>query len=296
MAQTLDANLNVISESSIEIELLDGDLNIIQKLDDEPNDVGGLTAQELKVKFDEAGNTIKQYINEKLVPAVLEDDATEAARTAAENERASNEMQRVEAENTRASEFQEMQSDNANAVDEARDAAQLLEAMKVFANTLAPGSAATASAVKDEATGGYNVTFGIPQGLPGKDGQGTGDMSKSVYDRTGKNTDVYVYADEASKEAAKDKATTATYTVNVGTTWAANDAGGYTQTVAVSGILAADNPVADVILGDDVDANAIYREAWACVTRISTSDGAITLHANGDAPAAAFTFQAKVVR
>ena len=30
------------------------DLNIIQKLDDEPNDVGGLTAAELKAKFDEA--------------------------------------------------------------------------------------------------------------------------------------------------------------------------------------------------------------------------------------------------
>lgn len=204
MAQTLDANLNVISESSIEIELLDGDLNIIQKLDDEPNDVGGLSAAELKAKFDEAGNTIKQYINEKLVPAVLEDDATEAARTAAENERANNEVQRVEAENTRASEFQQMQSDNANAVDEAKDAAQLLEAMKVFANTLAPGSAATASAVKDEATGGYNVTFGIPQGLPGKDGQGTGDMSKSVYDPTGKNTDVYAYADEAVRDHNAD--------------------------------------------------------------------------------------------
>lgn len=38
-------------------------LNIIQALDDEPNDVGGLTAQELKAKFDEAGNTIKTRVN-----------------------------------------------------------------------------------------------------------------------------------------------------------------------------------------------------------------------------------------
>lgn len=46
------------------------DLNIIAKLDDEPNDVGGLTSAELKAKFDEAGNTIQDYINDTLIPGV----------------------------------------------------------------------------------------------------------------------------------------------------------------------------------------------------------------------------------
>lgn len=44
------------------------DMSIIGKLDDEPNDVGGLTAAELKAKFDEAGEEIKKYINETLIP------------------------------------------------------------------------------------------------------------------------------------------------------------------------------------------------------------------------------------
>lgn len=44
------------------------DLDVIQKLDDEPNDVGGLTAAELKKKFDDSGNAIKDYLNETLVP------------------------------------------------------------------------------------------------------------------------------------------------------------------------------------------------------------------------------------
>lgn len=44
------------------------DLDIIQKLDDEPNDVGGLTASELKKKFDDSGNAIKEYLNETLIP------------------------------------------------------------------------------------------------------------------------------------------------------------------------------------------------------------------------------------
>lgn len=43
------------------------DMAIIQKLDDEPNDVGGLTAEELKAKFDEAGETIKEFLNETLL-------------------------------------------------------------------------------------------------------------------------------------------------------------------------------------------------------------------------------------
>lgn len=50
------------------------DLNIIAALDDEPNSVGGLSATELKAKFDESGNAIKTYINETLT-AELEADA-----------------------------------------------------------------------------------------------------------------------------------------------------------------------------------------------------------------------------
>ena len=37
------------------------DMAIISALDDEPNDVGGLTAAELKAKFDEGGQAIKQF-------------------------------------------------------------------------------------------------------------------------------------------------------------------------------------------------------------------------------------------
>ncbi len=45
---------------------LEKDLDIISKLDNEPNDVGGLTAEQLKARFDEAGNAVKAYINETL--------------------------------------------------------------------------------------------------------------------------------------------------------------------------------------------------------------------------------------
>lgn len=45
-------------------------LGIIEKLDDEPNDVGGLSAADLKAKFDEAPKAIGTYINGTLIPGI----------------------------------------------------------------------------------------------------------------------------------------------------------------------------------------------------------------------------------
>ena len=50
--------------------LLQENLNIIAQLSDEPNDVGtdALSADELKERFDKAGNLIKQFFNEVFIP------------------------------------------------------------------------------------------------------------------------------------------------------------------------------------------------------------------------------------
>lgn len=45
-------------------------MDIIARLDDEPNDAGGLSAAELKAKFDEGGVALQDYINETLTPEV----------------------------------------------------------------------------------------------------------------------------------------------------------------------------------------------------------------------------------
>ena len=50
------------------------DMNIISKLDDEPNDVDGLSATSLKAKFDLAGNLLKKALND-LVAALGENAA-----------------------------------------------------------------------------------------------------------------------------------------------------------------------------------------------------------------------------
>lgn len=43
------------------------DMAVIAALDNEPNDVGGLTADELKNKFDEAGKALQEYLNSVLL-------------------------------------------------------------------------------------------------------------------------------------------------------------------------------------------------------------------------------------
>lgn len=53
-----------------DIRKMTDDLAVIQKLGDEPNDVGGLTAANLKAKFDEAALAIQTYINETLIPDI----------------------------------------------------------------------------------------------------------------------------------------------------------------------------------------------------------------------------------
>lgn len=50
------------------VPTFDHDMKIIQKLPDEPNDVGGLSPAELKAKFDEGGEALKAYINQVLLP------------------------------------------------------------------------------------------------------------------------------------------------------------------------------------------------------------------------------------
>ncbi|MBQ8248487.1 MAG: phage tail protein [Clostridia bacterium] len=72
--------------------------------------------------------------------------------------------------------------------------------------------------------------------------------------------------------------------------------GGYYQTIAVDGILETDSPIADVLLGTDIDANKLCLDAWEYVTRITTSAGSITLWANMKVPVSTFDIQLKVVR
>ena len=95
----------------------------------------------------------------------------------------------------------------------AEAAKNAIENMSVEAVTLAAGSSATVTKGTDSA-GNVKLTYGIPTGPRGPQGErgpqgpagsGTGDMTTSVYDPTGKAQDIFAYVD------AKGGAFIATY-------------------------------------------------------------------------------------
>ena len=54
------------------------ELGTVSTLDDRPNDTGGLTAAELKAKFDADAGTLKDYINDVLIPFLEGTSAAES--------------------------------------------------------------------------------------------------------------------------------------------------------------------------------------------------------------------------
>ena len=189
MEKRLTADLNVVANSNLEIQLLDGDLNIIQKLDDEPNDVGGLTSAELKAKFDESGNIIKKYINETLIPAVLTDDATEESRKQAEAARVAAEQGRVTAEEGRVSaETARAQAETARqSAETARSGAESIRQSKENARQTAEtaradetaGIVARATAQANAAAGSASQAAGSEQSAKDAAGTATGAASSA---------------------------------------------------------------------------------------------------------------------
>lgn len=85
-----------------------------------------------------------------------------------------------------------------------------------------------------------------------------------------------------------------TYTGTLGTTWTGS--GPYTQTVAVSGILAADMPHITPVY-DAANATAIaQKEAWNCVSKAEAAAGGIKFTCFEDKPETAIPIQIEVMR
>jgi hypothetical protein len=89
-------------------------------------------------------------------------------------------------------------------------------------------------------------------------------------------------------------ATTLTLTATISTGWTASG-GYYYKQMSVPGMLATDNPVADILPGSDNDANKLYVEAWGKVQSGEPMDGAVKLWAT-EAPITAFPLQFKITR
>ena len=89
-------------------------------------------------------------------------------------------------------------------------------------------------------------------------------------------------------------ASQAQYTATVSTSWSGS--GPYTQNVMVSGLLATDTPIVDVVLSAAAETAQAQLEAWGLVGRITAQDNQITVTCYEDKPVTAIPIQLKVVR
>ena len=92
-----------------------------------------------------------------------------------------------------------------------------------------------------------------------------------------------------------NKSTTATYTTTLNTTWNGT-AAPYTKTQTVTGILATDNPIVDIVLSSTTATALEQLEAYSCISKITTSTNSITVTCLEDKPTVAIPLQLKVVR
>lgn len=103
-----------------------------------------------------------------------------------------------------------------------------------------------------------------------------------------------VHLTSGERAAWNAKANTTTLTATVPVAWAVSGDYFY-QNVSLPGMLASDNPIADILPGGDNAANKLYAEAWGKVLRATTYDGLIQIWCT-EAPTVAFPVQFKVVR
>lgn len=106
-------------------------------------------------------------------------------------------------------------------------------------------------------------------------------------------------AEHTHAPASIGAAVTQTCTVTVPVSWTADTTnGGYYQKLRVYDVSSLDNPIVDLVLTSDVEANKLQMESWEKVDRVCTTPGvySLTLYAYGDAPAVSFKIQVKVVR
>lgn len=116
----------------------------------------------------------------------------------------------------------------------------------------------------------------------------------SVVQTTGSSTTDVMSQNSITTEL-NNKATTALYNATL-TSSGWSNAAPYVQTVNISGILTTDTPIADVVLDSNTPTAISQISAWACVSKIETSNGSITATCLENVPTIDIPIQLKVVR
>lgn len=103
------------------------------------------------------------------------------------------------------------------------------------------------------------------------------------------------YVDDTVAEQLKNVSSKANYEITLGTEWSGSVAP-YTQSVAVEGILATDNPHIAQIYSETLATAKAEQAAWNCVSKAETAANTITFTCFEDKPTVALSLQVEVIR
>ena len=145
------------------------------------------------------------------------------------------------------------------------------------------------------------ITLGVPVLLIGEIGNFSG-KSDAIHTHSPEDLNTPVPLGKGGTGAttavaartALGAAATTTYTATLSTTWSGS--GPYTQTVSISGILASDNPIVDLVPDADVARARLQIESWGFVGKVTTAANSITVTCYDDKPTITLPIQLKVVR
>lgn len=297
-----------------ELTKLLADLSIISLLDDEPNDVGGLSSEEFKAKFDEAANTIKEYINETLLPELASEIGagnigitTIAGVTGAENVQAALEKLELQLIDMTQGAVADGSINADKLADGAVTAAKLAN-LAVTAAALSDGAVetekiaelavATSKLADLGVTGAKIANKAVIRRCIGDKAVGTAQIGDAAVG-TEQIDDIAVTAAKLAGSAVTapkiaDNAVSTVYTATLNTTWSGS-AAPYTKAQTISGILASDNPIIDLVPSATFADAEEQEEAWANVYRAVTSANTITFYAK-EKPTVSIPIQVRCIR
>lgn len=293
---------------------LTDDLDIIQKLDDEPNDGGGLSAAQLKAKFDEGPNAIKDYINTVLLPAFEGADGAESTGittipglTGAEDVQAALEALVLMIQEVTQGAVADGSITTVKlaglAVTTAKLAAAAVTETKLASDSVTTPKivdlAVTAAKLAADAVG----TINIEDGAVTADKLGTGAVTHVKLGAAAVGTDnIDSYAVTEAKLAGgavtavkiAANAVSSTYQATIGTTWVGS-AAPYSQEVSVPGLLTSDTPIVDIVPDSTYSTAEAQLEAYGNIFRMVADTDTLICYA-AEPTEVAITIQIKAVR
>lgn len=280
---------------------LNDDLNIIQKLPDLPNDVGGLSADELKAAYDEAGILIKEYINNILIKE-LESVAGAGnigikpiEGVSAETVQRALEILRGQLFEATAGTIPDGSLITAKFADGAVTSEKLAD-RSVTSEKLVDG-AVTDAKINSVSASKVSGSFGTDKisDLAVTAAKIADFAINSSKLSLGAVTEEKIASGAVTGVKIADGAVSQKFTATIPAEGWMGDVAPYTNVVTVTGLLAADTPLADMIPSDTFETAEAEMEAYGNIYRMTTAENTLTVYAT-EKPTVDINIQLKAVR